>query len=89
MFNLIKDRVLIDFYMMTLLTVVKAIVNNRPLTANSDHVDDVEALTPNNFLIEENFATTVILVELVPMIYVVEKRWRQVQFLTEHFERDG
>ena len=36
---------------MTIFTEVEGIVNSRPLTAVSDDVTDLEALTPNHFLI--------------------------------------
>ena len=43
--------------MMTVFTEVENIVNNRPLTANSNNVKDFEALTPNHFLIGRNFCS--------------------------------
>ena len=53
--HVIKDRILTDFQMLTVFTEVENIVNNRPLTRNSDNVKDFEALTPNHFLIRRNF----------------------------------
>ena len=44
--------------MMTMFTEVENIVNDRPLTANSNNVKDFEALTPNQFLIGRNFCTS-------------------------------
>ena len=38
LFHIIRDRVLTDFQMLTAFTEVEVIVNNRPLTANSDDV---------------------------------------------------
>ena len=52
--HVIKDRILIDFQMMTVFTEVEHIINNRALTANSDNVKDFEALTLNHFLIGRN-----------------------------------
>ena len=80
MFSIIKDRVLTDFQMITLFTTVNTIANNRPLAVNSHHVDDLEALTPNHFFIGRKFCNNSHLGETSS-----RKRWRQVQFLTEHF----
>ena len=51
MFSIVKDRVLTDFQMLTLFSEVENIVNNRPLTYLSENHEDLEALTPNHFLI--------------------------------------
>ena len=40
--------------MITVFTQVENMVNNQPITANSDSADDLEALTPNHFLIRRN-----------------------------------
>ena len=47
---IVKDRVFTDDLLQTFLTEVESIVNNRPLTNISDSVDDLEALTPNHFV---------------------------------------
>ena len=85
MFNIIKDRVLTDFQMMTLFAEIEIIVNNQPVTANSDHVDDLEALTPNHFFIGRNFCNNSYLGETSTNDLCSKKRWRQVQF--EHFSK--
>ena len=48
---LMEDKVLTDQQLYTLLTEVERILNSRPLTHISDHVDDLEALTPNHILL--------------------------------------
>ena len=51
MTGLVKDHVLTDPQLHTLLTEAESIVNSRPLTHISDNADDMEALTPNHILI--------------------------------------
>ena len=43
LYNIVKDRTLTDFQMVTVFTEVQNMVNNRPITANSDNADDLEA----------------------------------------------
>ena len=47
-----KDRKFIDDSMHTFMSKVKSITNSNPLTKASDSIDDLEVLTPNQFLIE-------------------------------------
>lgn len=67
-------------------TKVETILNNDhwPLI-HSDHVDDLEALTPNHLLIERNFCKNSDLGESSANDLCSTKRWRQVQLLIEHF----
>ena len=85
LFNIVKDRVLTDFPMITVFTEVENMVNNRPITANSDSVDDLEALTPNHFLIGRNANDRSYLGEINKQDICSRKRWRQVQLVTQHF----
>ena len=80
-----EDRILTDFQMMTVFTEAKNIVNNRPLTENSDNVKDFEALSPNHFLIGRNFCNNNHLGETRTSDLCNRKRWRQVQLLTHNF----
>ena len=83
--HVIKDRILTDFQMMTVFTEVENIVYNMPLTANSDNVKDVDALSPNYFLIGRNFCNNNHLGETRASDLCSRKRWRKVQLLTQHF----
>ena len=85
--HVIKNRILTDFQMMTVFTEVENIVNNRPLTANSDNVKVFEALTHNHFLIRRNFCNNNHLGETRISDLCSRKRWRQVQLLPQHFWR--
>ena len=51
MYGLLKDTVLTDAQLLTLLTEAEAIVNSRPLTYLSDDPNDLAALTPNHILL--------------------------------------
>ena len=81
--GLTKDIILTDFQLMTLLTEVESILNNRPLTHSSEDTDDLEALTPNHALIGHsrnwnNMGT-------FPENFSSRKKWKQVQYLANNF----
>ena len=82
LFNIVKDRIMTDFQMITVFTEVD-MVNIRPITANSGSVDDLEALTPNHFLIRIN-AKTSYLRKIIKKDMCSRKRWNQVQIITQH-----
>ena len=46
-----KERLFTEDALTTFLCEVESIVNQRPLTPNSDSIDDFEALTPYHFLL--------------------------------------
>ena len=48
---IVKDQILTDPQLYTLLTEVESIINCRPLTKVSDDVNDYDALTPNHLLL--------------------------------------
>ena len=54
LFNIVRDRILTYFQMITVFTEVENMVNNQPKTANSDSADNLEAPTPNHFLTGRN-----------------------------------
>jgi len=81
---IVGDRLLSEFALRTLLTEVEFIMNNRPIVAASDDPADLEALTPNHFLLQRKVAG------LPPGVFVKEdhlgrKQWRKVQYLTDAF----
>ena len=54
LFNIVRDRILTYFQMITVFTEVENMVNNQPTTANSGSADNLEAPTPNLFLTGRN-----------------------------------
>jgi hypothetical protein len=67
----------------TLMCMVESIVNSRPITAVSDDVADLEALTPNHLLLLG--AGSVLPIDNFVQQDVYRRRWRQIQFLTDQF----
>lgn len=51
MYNIIKQTALTEFQLQTAFTEIERIVNNRSMTDVSDDVNDMKALTPNQFLL--------------------------------------
>ena len=77
------DAVLTDEVLVTAITEVEWLVNSRPLTEEISDVDDLEALTPNHFIIGRASPN------LPPGIFAdkeisCQKRWRQAQVITTH-----
>ncbi|XP_066933479.1 uncharacterized protein [Clytia hemisphaerica] len=76
--------VLNDFTLLTVLTEVEALVNSRPLTSVSDDTSDLDALTPNHFIIGR--ASTLLPTCITYNDNVTpRKRWKQVQSTTQQF----
>eukprot|EP00111_Clytia_hemisphaerica_P018409 TCONS_00054442-protein len=76
--------VLNDFTLLTVLTEVEALVNSRPLTSVSDDTSDLDALTPNHFIIGR--ASTLLPTCITYNDNVTpRKRWKQVQSITQQF----
>ena len=83
---LLKEQVLSEEALLTLLCEVESIMNGRPITQFSDDPRDLEALTPNHLLLLRSGSL------LLPGIFREEdifsrKRWRQVQYLEDQFWR--
>jgi hypothetical protein len=81
---LVKQQILDDESLMTLMCQVEATVNSRPITAVSNAVNDPEPLTPNHLLLLRSGST------MPPGIFVKEdlyhrRRWKQVQYLADVF----
>ena len=79
----LQNQVLTDEVLLTAFAEVEWLVNSRPLTEVSSDVDDLEALTPNHFIIGRGT------VNLPPSVFVGReisrhKRWHQAQVVATH-----
>jgi len=84
--SLLKEQCLDDEALCTVMCQAEHIVNSRPLTAVSDDINDLEALTPAHLL---NLHREPV---MPPGIFVhqdnyVRRRWRQVQYIADLFWR--
>ena len=80
----LKEQVLNDEMLHTVLCEVEAIVNDRPITQLSDSYGDLEALTPNHLLLLKRTPAS------PPGCFNKEdqycsRRWRQVQYMANLF----
>ena len=83
---LLKEQILSDESLMTLLCEVGSIMNGRPITKVSQDPRDLEALSLNHLLLLRSGSV------LPPGIFRKEdtfsrRRWRQVQYLADQFWR--
>nr|XP_027213272.1 uncharacterized protein LOC113806347 [Penaeus vannamei] len=83
--SMIIQQVLDDEAIITLMTVMEGIINNRPITKLSEDPRDARPLTPNHMLMLRSGP-------LLPPGQFVEKdqyrrRWKQVQYLADVFWR--
>ena len=83
---LVREQVLDDEGLATLMCEVESIVNSRPLTKVSDDARDLQPLTPNHLLLLRPGPS------LPPGTFTREdlysrRRWRQVQYLSDVFWR--
>ena len=84
--TILGHRSVDDEMLITVLTEVEAILNGRPLTHVSTDPTDLEALTPNHFLIGRACP------QLPPGVFTdgdlsSRRRWRHSQRLVDHFWR--
>ena len=83
-FAIIKDRILTDFQTLTLVSVVENVVNNHQLTYLSEDHEDLEALTPNHFLIEKNFYNDCLVNDTCNKELCSRKKLRHIWILSDH-----
>lgn len=84
--DIMKEQLLDDEGLNTLMCEVEAIVNGRPLTKLSDDPRNLEPLTPNHLLLLRSGS------KVPPGVFTKEdcyknRRWRQVQYLAGVFWR--
>ena len=81
--GVMSQQTLDDESLLTLLTVVEGIINNRPITKLSDDPTDEQPLTPNHLLLHRSGPT------LPPGLFTdkdrFKRRWRKVQYLADVF----
>ena len=84
LFGLVKDHVLTDPQLYTILTKAEMIINSRPLTHLSDDVSDLEPLTPNHVLLgmHRNWSS---LADTSELDITSRRKWKQVQALRSKF----
>lgn len=80
----VKEQVLDEEGLHTLLCEAEAVINSRPITKASSDFNDLEALTPNHLLLLK------VEPELPPGVFnkddqYANRRWRQVQYLADIF----
>ena len=79
----LQNQVLTDEVLLTAISEVESLVNSRPLTEVSSDVDDLEALTPNHFLIGRatpNLPTGIFADKEISS----QKGWRKAQVIITH-----
>ena len=82
--TIVADRVFAEESLLTFLCEVESMVNSRPLTPVSEDSNDMEALTPNHFLINRRNDNT------SPGVFNdnelgMRRKWRSVQAATQMF----
>ena len=83
---ILRDQIVTDFHLMTVFAEAEALVNSRPLIPISDDINDLEALTPNHFLLgRASLNLPITVVHNADSCH--RKRWRYIQWLAEHFWR--
>jgi len=80
---LLKEQLVNDETLSTLLCEVERILNDRPLTPLSDHPDDSEPLTPSKLLLLRS--NSCLLLDVFKGHDKYSKRWHQAQCLADSF----
>ncbi|XP_038050892.1 uncharacterized protein LOC119724042 [Patiria miniata] len=84
--TVMKQQVLHDESLSTMMCLVESVINGRPLTVVSDDARDPEPLTPNHLLLlRQNSALPVDVFQKQDQFS--RKRWRHVQYLADVFWR--
>ena len=83
---LLREQVMDDEGLNTLMCEVESIVNGRPITKVSDDHRDLEALTPNHLLLM-NPGSSIPPGHFTKDDNHIQRRWRQVQYLANLFWR--
>lgn len=81
---MLKQQIMDDEGLQTVLCEVESIINDRPITKTSDDPKDLEALTPNHLLLLKDQAS------VPPGVFKKEdayarRRWKQSQYLADLF----
>ena len=84
LYTVMKQQVLHDESLSTMMCLVESIINGRPLTVVSDDVRDPECLTPNHLLLLRPCNAFPLDVFEKRDLYS-RKRWRQIQYLADIF----
>ena len=84
MYGLVKNHILTDPQLLTLLTEAESIINSRPLTHLSEDVNDLGALTPNHILLgrHRNWAS---ITNIEDCDINSRKKYKQVQAIANVF----
>ena len=82
--GILKEHVLTDPQLNTVLTEVESIVNSRPLTHVLDDVMDLEPLRPNHLLLGKHRNWSAI-IDTSSQDVFSRKKWRQVQGIRSRF----
>ncbi|XP_062567165.1 uncharacterized protein LOC134229426 [Saccostrea cucullata] len=82
--SVLREQILDDEGLGTLMCEIESILNDRPITKSSDRYDDLEVLTPNHLLLMR------IQPNLPPGVFTetdnyCRRRWRQVQYMANLF----
>ncbi|KAM8861775.1 uncharacterized protein ACB058_008484 isoform 2-T2 [Synchiropus picturatus] len=84
--SLLKQQVMDEEGLQTLLCEVESIINDRPITTTSNDPNDLEALTPNHLLLMRTQPNIPPGVFSKDDLYV-RRRWKQVQYMADLFWR--